>query len=323
MRNQLAKFDLYSILFQQLPRHYRREDAIMHGIVGVMILASIVLRVVNYFFYGYTPLGITSAMAAAIPGLIVVLIAAVFMKQRFQRSGLFVEMICQCYLFVVASFFFMGSIILTPFPVVDHQLQAIDVVMGFDLLGVMNWVASMPWLDKILSFSYDTWFFQIVLTPILLALLCQQREIDRYLVAVFASLLVGSMIYYFWPTIAPAGILESSHFLSGQHDLVTRFNEVHQGKEITVSGGGLISFPSFHVINSLLVTFAWRRYRFVFIPLVILNIFSIFSTMGLGYHYIVDVIGGFIIAGLSIVLARYLCPPKKTDNKTGQISGKP
>ena len=52
------------------------------------------------------------------------------------------------------------------------------------------------------------------------------------------------MIYYFFPTIAPAGIMHSPYFNDTHFGLVTRYYEIHQSLPISVLGSGIISFPS-------------------------------------------------------------------------------
>lgn len=306
--NKLTQsFDLYPILFSRLPSLYRKQDAVLHCLVAVLLLWGVGVRIFNGLTHQFTPLSFANQYATAIPGLIIVWIMGVLLRERRPRLGLFLSSFSQSFLFILVVAYALSATITTPFPMIDHQLLAIDERLGFSSLGVLNWTYQFPWFVKLLQICYDTWFFQILLAPLILALLKDIKAIDRYLIATFLSLIIGAAIYYFWPTIAPAGILESPHFLQSQHELVMRFNQVHQSLPITAFGGGMIAFPSFHVVNCLLVTYAFRRYRYLLIPLLALNSFAIFSTMGLGYHYLVDVIGGFLLAYFSIKLADRLC----------------
>lgn len=300
-------FDLYALLFSRLPKLYRKQDGIVHLLVAALFFWAIAVRVANFLGQNFPTLSFATQFATAIPGLLILWIIGVFLKEQRPRLGLFLSSFGQSFLFIFVVAYALSGAITSPFATIDYHLLAIDRMLGFSSLDVLNWTYQFPWLVSWLHTCYDTWFFQIVLTPMVLALLKQSEEIDRYFIATFASLLIGATIYYFWPTIAPAGILQSPHFLASQHELVTRFNEVHHHLPITVFGGGMIAFPSFHVVNCLLVTYAFRRYKLILIPLLLLNSFVIFSTIGLGYHYLVDVIGGFVLAYFSIILARRLC----------------
>lgn len=67
----------------------------------------------------------------------------------------------------------------------------------------------------------------------------------------------------------------------------------------------MIAFPSFHIINSLLILYAWRHYRLILIPLIVIDVFLVFATLALGYHYLADVVAGAVLAYLSVKLAKY------------------
>ncbi len=306
INNIAQNFDLYAILFSRLPLLYRKQDRLIHCLALALLLWGLAVRCANLLSYSFPTLAFPTQFATAIPGLLILWIVGVLIREQRPRLGLFLSSFSQSFLFIFIVGYALSAAITTPFAIIDTQLLTIDEKLGFSSLGLLNWTHQFPHLVSYLHACYDTWFFQIVLTPMLLALFNDINEIDRYFVATFASLLIGATIYYFWPTIAPAGILESPYFLQSQHELVMRFNQVHQHLPVTVFGGGMIAFPSFHIINSLLVTYAWRRRWYIFIPLLILNISVVFSTMALGYHYLIDVIGGVILAAVSILLAHRL-----------------
>jgi membrane-associated phospholipid phosphatase len=77
---------------------------------------------------------------------------------------------------------------------------------------------------------------------------------------------------------------------------------------------GLISFPSFHVAGAFMVTWALRRTRrLVWIPVALLNVALVASTVLLGAHYAVDILATAVLFGASvlahfIVVRRFLDP---------------
>jgi membrane-associated phospholipid phosphatase len=65
------------------------------------------------------------------------------------------------------------------------------------------------------------------------------------------------------------------------------------------------AFPSGHTAVVLLVlAYAWRSVRGLFWICLPLVVALILSTVYLRYHYVVDVLAGFLLAGLCLVLER-------------------
>lgn len=240
--------DLYHLLFVRLPQVYRRQDALIHTVVGITLLVAIVIRICNYFGQNFEPLNFPTAFATAIPGLVVVWIVGMLAYSRYPKSGLFLSSFSQVFLFIMVCGYALASAITTPFTPIDPYLLKIDQVLHFSTTGLMAWTYHQPWLTQCLYFCYDTWFFQLALTPLLLALYKDQAEIDVFILATFVSFLIGSLIYYFCPTIAPAGLLHSQYFMHSQYELVTRFTQIHQHLPVTVYEGGhdCFSFLSHH-----------------------------------------------------------------------------
>jgi membrane-associated phospholipid phosphatase len=75
---------------------------------------------------------------------------------------------------------------------------------------------------------------------------------------------------------------------------VIRFNDIE----------GLISFPSFHVAGAMMVTWAFRRHRWFFVPLLCLNAVMAASTVMLGAHYATDLVATALMFGASVIIYR-------------------
>ena len=177
-------------------------------------------------------------------------------------------------------------------------------------LKLMQWVYQYPKFVILLKICYATWLLQIIIVPLILALLKKSKEINTFFISVLISFVFAGVIYYFFPTIAPAGVMESPYFLSNQHSLVTRFYEIHQHLPISVFDGGYVAFPSCHTMQTLLVLVACRKIKTMFYPLLIINALLIFATLGLGYHYLVDVLAAFVIVGITMGLTNSLTTKK-------------
>jgi membrane-associated phospholipid phosphatase len=69
---------------------------------------------------------------------------------------------------------------------------------------------------------------------------------------------------------------------------------------------GLISFPSFHTANAILIVWTlWPIHllRFVLLPL---NLLLIASTPLCGAHYVIDIVGGAAVAFAAILVTSRL-----------------
>jgi membrane-associated phospholipid phosphatase len=70
---------------------------------------------------------------------------------------------------------------------------------------------------------------------------------------------------------------------------------------------GVVCFPSFHAIWAVLCGYAFSGFRrSVRIPVYVLAALMLLSTVTTGWHYVIDVLAGLMVAGVSLVIARRL-----------------
>jgi membrane-associated phospholipid phosphatase len=77
------------------------------------------------------------------------------------------------------------------------------------------------------------------------------------------------------------------------------FNALRDGSltQINISSvQGVVSFPSFHTMLGVIITYALRDTRMLLIPAAILNGTMILATLPVGGHYLVDTLVGAAIA---------------------------
>jgi membrane-associated phospholipid phosphatase len=65
-----------------------------------------------------------------------------------------------------------------------------------------------------------------------------------------------------------------------------------------------VCFPSFHTLLAVVSCVALWSIKPLRIPAVALAVCVVLSTLTSGWHYLVDVIGGLLLAVLSIAVAR-------------------
>ena len=209
-----------------------------------------------------------------------------------------------------ANLLLTNAIQCTPFPPIDATLVKLDYWMRINTTALMSWTHLHPQLHHIFLNSYNLMIVQLFGVPIALAILNARRSLGVFFIAQSSTLLLGSLIYFFFPTIAPAGMLHSPYFITAQHDTSLRFYEVHHHLKVTASDGGLIAFPSFHVVWAILLTYACRGRKIIFYSMAVFNIILIASTVLLGWHYFMDVIGGVILAVTAILFSEKMYQPQ-------------
>ncbi|MBA4696457.1 MAG: phosphatase PAP2 family protein [Legionella sp.] len=208
------------------------------------------------------------------------------------------------YFFVIITIALGTNVVqYTPHVPVDVFLLSIEKKMGVNLVQLMAWTAEHPLFKKILVDAYNSLPYQMGWLPVLVLLLRGFEEVQEYCVLLLATTLLGFVIYYCYPTLGPASLLKSPYFFPEQYDTGIKFKEIHAYLSPTTIYGGMIAFPSFHVIWACLCLYLVRHWIWLFLPLGLLNVLLIASCVLLGWHYVIDVIGSFLI--LIIVLGSY------------------
>ncbi|ALA25288.1 phosphatidic acid phosphatase [Piscirickettsia salmonis] len=277
------------------------------------IFLSTILIVLSFLF-SYINCKYTHYLSSVTPplliGSILIILAimltllALPLRQALPKISLVFKLI-GLYLIAWVAMLLAYNMQFTPFDPLDDYLYHIDLALGFDLGLWMQWLHQHPYIQQSLLYIYDSLEYQAFVLPIIACFLVDQQDIELFL-AKFAFLnLIGCLIYYFLPTASPASVVASPYFTQGQLDIVLQFKQLHEGIQPSVIGAGLISFPSFHVIWSALFTCLFKKQRYLFWPLLTLNVILWFSTVLLGWHYILDVLAGLILVLLAIIIFDY------------------
>lgn len=191
----------------------------------------------------------------------------------------------------------------TPFAPFDLALQRWDRALGFDTVALLRWTAARPRLRDFLGSCYDSTSIQLMLAPLAAGIAQDRRRMRVFLYAMVYSALAGCLFYYFCPSSGPATVYASPDFLSIQRLTSLKFYQVHHSQKLTTMDGGMCAFPSFHVAWSVLLSYSALPYKWLFYPVSALNVLAIASTVLLGWHYLVDVPAGIVLAALSLAAA--------------------
>lgn len=203
----------------------------------------------------------------------------------------------------------------TEFPYRDSELYALDQIIGFDRGAYSRFFDRYPLLDDMIGISYLSFLPQFAFVPMILHVRAQGARAQRFLLATGLALLLTVTISVFVPAvdayvyvdITPAVFSKISGTIYTQ---VPTLEALRAGTLDMIALDdleGLITFPSFHTAGGLLFIWALWPLRYLRWPALALNTALIAATPTDGAHYFVDLIGGAIVAGLSIAGSWLLC----------------
>lgn len=231
--------------------------------------------------------------------------------KMFPRAAYLLKSYCLYFLAFFAFLVMLNGVQYTPFPTVDIFLGAADHVLNIQEPLLMNWAYAHPILLTILKMAYNSLIFQWLLMPLILFILRKKQQFHFYLVTSLLAYLIGAAIYYFFPSIGPASIYSDKHFTQAQIDTVVNFKEIHQYLMVTTFDGGMIAFPSFHVLWSVITVYTLRKTPAAFFaPILVLNVIAIVATLFLGWNYAIDILCGIFVGLISIYIAHRLIQSK-------------
>lgn len=191
-------------------------------------------------------------------------------------------------------------------PLIDPYLAAGDAALGFDWVGWHRFVHSHPALLQILLFAYWTMRPQILCALFLLPVTGRFGRAREFVVSLAVALLLTTVLFGTFPAEGawvqhgirdPAELpyLQVLRALRAGQFTVINFDELD----------GLVTFPSFHVASAVLLINAARETPLMPLAILLNATMAVASiSEGMGGHYLMDAIGGIVVACLGIAVAR-------------------
>jgi PAP2 superfamily len=201
-------------------------------------------------------------------------------------------------------------------PLQDQALLLIDRAFGLDPQSIAAFFNDHSWLVRYLNIGYGFIKWPLLGIPIILTMTSRWIRLQQFVLALNIALAVTIIISVFVPAIGTYYGLSLSP--AERFPLIDSANYTAQLRDITALRdgslrylelfrlAGIVSFPSFHTASAVL--FAWalwpvRGFRWVAI---VANLWMITATPVIGAHYIIDIVGGVVVAAASILLAKHL-----------------
>ncbi len=275
---------------------------------GLIVALSLFAFLVNHLFYDYPGNNYfpdNVILLAILLGLFSLGIRICFTKE----SSLYRISWELLYLFGVMAIIALATdaVQLTPFPPIDRTILNLEAKIHVDMSAIVRWINNYPELKRLLNFIYDSLAYQMSVIPLVVIFTCRFHLLREYYFYLVCTTLLGFSFYYFFPTTAPASVLDPSLFSIDQIATGLKFQQIHQHTLPTTNAGGLIALPSFHAIWAILCVNLLKEWRILWGILAVINTFLIASCVLLGWHYCIDIIGSIIILLISYWLKNSCC----------------
>lgn len=203
------------------------------------------------------------------------------------------------YIVVGITVTYTSAIQLTPFPIIDKYLLSADQWFFVDMGEVLKLVHSHYYFQLSLTYAYQLLTPELFATLLLAALFADKKSQSELFFLLLSGTFIGFTFYYFFPSTAPATLIDSPHFLPEQHQTHIKFDLIHSGLPSPINfEGGLIAMPSYHCIWILICQYYLMRWKWLGYLILPFNAWLIASCFLLGWHYFVD-----ILISITIVLS--------------------
>ncbi|ETO93243.1 phosphatase PAP2 family protein [Legionella oakridgensis] len=257
---------------------------------------AIIVMAINYFFYQYPgnnyipPIFLTIALF-----LLLTYSGAILQYGRSGNLTLMIKEAIYYYTVVMILLFACNAIQYTPFPPIDKYILKFESSLYINMEGIVRWTREHPNINTLLMYSYRTLDYQLNFIPILVIAAKRFQLMREYYFLLFSSALIGYTFYYFFPTTAPASVIDSPLFFEAQRATGLKFQQIHSYIQPTTLEGGMIATPSFHAIWAWFCLYLLRPWPIAFGILLIVNLLLFTSCILLGWHYPIDLVASVII----------------------------
>lgn len=272
-----------------------RDYAILYASTAVVFLSLIALSL-NTFFYHYIGVDYSSTLIRYI-GVFLFLIntGVILLFGRTHKLCLRVREVCYYYMVTLLICAATFAVQFTPFAPIDNSILSIEAFLHIDLEPIVVFTSQYPVLKNYLAHFYDFLYTELVWLPLLVIAAGRFDDIREWYFLLLVSTAIGFTVYYFFPTTAPASVIDSPYFYDSQRATGLKFSQIHHYLTPTTSAGGMISFPSFHVIWAWYCLYLIRHWRIAFYLLLPINLLIIASCVLLGWHYLIDLVGSVVV----------------------------
>lgn len=236
--------------------------------------------------------------------LTAMLIAAQIFYTRYRSDeriagicGLLAVLIAACFLAAIIS----HTSLRLGFGFVDSALSAADRMLGFHAPTIVLKIAEYPTFARVLGVLYSSALPLCFACGLALAASGRSAMAHEFTFCFVFCILMASTISIFFPALGSTvyhGIENTGGLPSGAGNFhmatVGYFRNDASAIFDLSKVDGIVTFPSFHMVMALLIPFALRGTRFMFWIAVLWAFLVTLSTIAIGGHYVIDLLGGAV-----------------------------
>lgn len=198
----------------------------------------------------------------------------------------------------------------TPFarPLADNLLMSADAALGCHVPSMVQWTHEHPMLQKLLNMAYVSVLPSTLLALVVVGLDRDVTRMRRFVLHFILGGLITTVVFFLLPAEGPFAAYGYQP-RPDQQRFLEHFHALRDGRFRVVSLfhlEGLITFPSFHTTWAVLLAWSFRHYRWLWLPMLVLNTAVVISTMTTGWHYASDVVGGILTAAAAVLITQGL-----------------
>ena len=204
-------------------------------------------------------------------------------------------------------------------PLYDETLLAFDRTLHYEWAAYARFFAEHRGIARIVLSAYFTMVVQPLLLIVVLSATDRIAELEKFILASFASLLLTTALFALFPATTAWARLGLSdlevaayRYLPVTGDSWVRdLHLIRAGHRSLPSGFGspIIAFPSLHCASGLVYLWAGWRVRWLRPVLLVMNLLMLAATPIVGGHYVADLVGGAAVALCAILLAERAYKP--------------
>ncbi|GEM_PF-2480517 len=202
-----------------------------------------------------------------------------------------------------------SAVLMTPFSTHDYFMHHADQLLGFHLMPMLQIMHQNEVIKNVIWTSYYGIFLFIHFFSVILAAIDKIEMMYHYYLSFLVSIFFGCAAAYFFPNMtSPAAIYPHYFFTPFQLNTLHQFQLEHQHKILHWNlVGGAESFPSFHAIWACFAIYFIAQLDRRLLPVaLIFGVVIMVAAVATGWHYFFDIVGGAVVAMLSIQLAKFM-----------------
>lgn len=204
-------------------------------------------------------------------------------------------------------------------PLVDQQLAAMDAHLHFATVAWVHFMAGVPALRTGLELVYAVEPLLLLAALVVLPVMGRADASRRYVLGILIAAVITAAVFALWPAVGPwttEGYRATRD--QAQVSAYIALLKTHAPISLNMEAAGIVAFPSFHTLMAVLSAAALGSLRKLRWPVWILAALIIISTITTGWHYLTDVLGGLVLAAISLAVARVVLPETAAASATVQ-----